>query len=323
MGAARLGFEALEGVTHGARRLGARLASGSRAGSIVDLNRALAVKLAAQDVGAPEAEANSLLPADALAFSRRLPEALDAAREVVAWVECALESYDAPDLIAGGIVAPRRNVRLAAPVLRPGKIVGVLANYAAAGAGPAPARPALFIEAPSALAGPEDELWLPAGATEVAFEGGLAAVIGRPARNVCPEQALEYVFGYCAALDFALCDVATARSDPLSRSRDGTTFVGPTLVTRDEISDPQDLGIRTLLSREMLQLAPTKEMRFSIGELLACASALFTLNPGDLLLTGGLPCAPARSLRDGDVVELEIEKIGRLAIYVRAAGSGT
>lgn len=327
MGAAGLGFEALEGVTQGARRLGAVLTAGSRAGSIVDLNRALAVKLAAEDAGAPEAEANSLLPADALAFLRRLPDALGAAREVVGWVERAVERYDAPDLVAAGVVTPRRNVRLAAPVPRPGKILAVESNYTAAGASARPARPALFLEAPSALAGPEEEIRLPAQSLPTRFAGGLAAVIGRPARAVPVEHALECVVGYSVALDFAWCDADD--DDPpdlLARSRDGSTLVGPALVTCDEIPDPQDLGIRALLSRELLQQARTKEMLFSIAELLAFASTRVTLEPGDLLLTGGLPCASVRApraLRDGDVVELEIERVGKLAVYVRSAGSGT
>ncbi|HXK21851.1 MAG TPA: fumarylacetoacetate hydrolase family protein [Myxococcota bacterium] len=322
IGAAGLGFEALEGVTQGARRLGALLGAGTRAGSIVDLNRALAVKLAAQDAGAPEAEANSLLPADALAFSRRLPDAERAARDVIRWVESAVERYDGPDLIAAGVVTPRRHVRLAAPVPRPGKIVGVACNYAPAGPHEALEEPVFFLEAPSALGGPEDELRLPASAEPVGFEGGLAVVIGRTAHAVSRDDALGCVAGYCVALDFRFGDA----SDPLARSRDGSTLVGPALVTRDEIGDPQDLGLRVLLSRRPLQTARTAAMLFPVAELVARVSARVTLEPGDLLLTGGLPCGPARltrPLRDGDVVEVEIERIGKLATYVRAAASGT
>jgi 2-keto-4-pentenoate hydratase/2-oxohepta-3-ene-1,7-dioic acid hydratase in catechol pathway len=322
IGVAGLGFEALEGVTQGTCRLGALLGAGTRAGSIVDLNRALAVKLAAQDAGAPEAEANSLLPADALAFSRRLPDAERAARDVIRWVESAVERYDGPDLIAAGVVTPRRHVRLAAPVPRPGKIVGVAGNYAPAGERETSEEPELFLEAPSALAGPEDELRLPASAGAVGFEGGLAVVIGRSARGVARDDAMECVAGYCVALDFRFGDAG----DPLARSRDGSTLVGPALVTRDEIDDPQDLGMRVLLSRRPLQSVRTAAMRFPVAELIARVSARLTLEPGDLLLTGGLPSHPARRgppLRDGDVVEVEIERIGKLATYVRAAGSGT
>jgi 2-keto-4-pentenoate hydratase/2-oxohepta-3-ene-1,7-dioic acid hydratase in catechol pathway len=320
IGAAGLGFEALEGVTQGARRLGALLTAGSRAGCVVDLNRALAVKLAAEDAGAPEAEANSLLPADALAFLRRWPEAEAAAREVLAWVERTVERYDAPDLLAAGVVTPRRKVRLAAPVPRPGKVVAALSNPAPAA--PGRPQPALFLQAPLAVCGPEDELRLRAGEERTVFEAGLAAVVGGAARELPPERALDHLVGYCVAIDF-FCGDASASADLLARSRDASTAIGPALVTRDEISDPQDLGVRAQLSREPLRALRTKELSFSLAELLACASRRVTLEPGDLLLCGGVRCEPARALRDGDVVEVEIERVGKLVVYVRAAGSGT
>jgi 2-keto-4-pentenoate hydratase/2-oxohepta-3-ene-1,7-dioic acid hydratase in catechol pathway len=320
IGVAGLGFEALEGVTQGARRLGAWIAAGPSTGSIVDLNRALAVKLAAQDAGAPEAEANSLLPADAVAFARRLPDAERAARDVMDWVERAVARYDAPDLVAAGVVTPRRDVRLAAPVPRPGKIVGVLSGHGAAGAEKRPRSPAFFLEAPSALAGPEDELRLTHPVPPVRFEAGLAVVIGRPARAVSETESLDCVLGYCAALDFEVG--AADAADTLARSRDGTTLLGPVLVTRDEVPDPHDLGVRVMLSGKPLHAARTKEMHVGVAELIALASARVTLEPGDLLLAGGLACAP-RALRDGDVVEVEIERVGKLATYVRVAGSGT
>ena len=102
MGAAALGFETLGAVRHGARRLGALLTQGAHADSVVDLNRALAVKLAMEDVGAPEAEADSLLPADMLHFVTHLPHALDAARSARDFALESLDRYDAPDLVAAG-----------------------------------------------------------------------------------------------------------------------------------------------------------------------------------------------------------------------------
>jgi len=320
IGAAGLGFEALEGVTQGARRLGALLTGGPSAGSVVDLNRALAVKLAAQDAGAPEAEANSLLPSDALAFARRLPDAERAARDVVGWVERAVARYDAPDLVAAGVVTPRRDVRLSSPIPRPGKIIGVLSRPGSAGAQPS-SSPSFFLEASSALAGPEDELCLPHPAPPVRFEGGLAVVIGRSARNLADAEALDCVLGYCAALDFEIG--AADPFDTLARSRDGSTLLGPVLATRDDIPDPHDLGMRVLLSGRPVHAARSKEMRFEVAQLLAAASARVTLEPGDVLLAGGLFCAPQRALRDGDVVEVEIERVGKLATYVRVAGAGT
>jgi 2-keto-4-pentenoate hydratase/2-oxohepta-3-ene-1,7-dioic acid hydratase in catechol pathway len=182
------GFEALEPTTPGSRRLGSILASGEHAGAVVDLNRALAIHLAQEDAGAPEAEADSLLPADMLAFLRRLPASLAAAHAALEFTLDALARYDAPDLVRAGAVLPRTAVRLCAPVPRPGKIVGVARNYPSHAAERGGARageyPVLFLKAPSAVIGPEDPIRLPRVAAHVDFEGELAAVIGALAKDV-------------------------------------------------------------------------------------------------------------------------------------------
>lgn len=319
MGAAALGFETLEAVYHGHRRLGAILASGPSTGTVVDLNRALAVKLASSDAGAPEAEADSLLPADMAAFLRRLPDSDAAAREALQFVVDALERYDAPDLAAAGVALPRRNVRLAAPVPRPGKLIAVSHPQAEqAGA------PALFLVAPTAVAGPEDEILLPAGA-RLRCWGQLAAVIGRRARGLDRDDALGCVAGYCAGIALRLEDPALP-ADGIRFSRDGFAPLGPALVTADEVRDPQDLRFELRISGRTVQAAHTKELPVPVADLVAKASQLMTLEPGDVVLTGapqgGLREDP-RLLSDGDVVEVEIERVGRLAVYVRAAGPGS
>lgn len=333
MGAAALGFEALGAVRHGARRLGALLTQGAHADSVVDLNRALAVKLAMEDVGAPEAEADSMLPADMLHFAAHLPHALDAARGALEFALECLNRYDAPNLAAAGIAVPRRLVRLCAPVPRPGKIVGVARNYAAhgaeRGARKAPEEPVLFLKAPSAVIGPEDEIVVPEAVSQADYEGELAVVIGRRARRVDAEDALACVAGYCVANDVSARDFQGVRGQHfLGKSCDSFAPLGPALVTPDEIPDPQDLGIRTALSGEVVQTGHTKDMIFPVAHIIAFASRLMTLDPGDAILTGtpagvGAARVPPRWLRDGDVVEIEIERVGRLANYVRTAPSGT
>lgn len=315
------GFEALERSPAGARRLGALVPHGRHAGSVVDLNRALALKLAAEDVGAPEAEADSLLSAGAVSFLRDGERAMQAARAALDFALEALDRYDAPDVERAGVVEPRARVRLCAPVPRPGKLIGVARNYPAhaaeRGAAP-PGEPLLFLKAPSAVIGPEDEIRLPAASQQIDYEGELAVVIGREGRNLEREHALDCVAGYCAAND------VTARDFPQFIGKSGDTFapLGPVLVTADEIPDPQDLAIRTTLSGEVVQSGRTKEMSFGVAELLVFASKLMTLEPGDVLLTGtpegvGVARKPPRFLRDGDVVEVAVERVGRLRNYVR------
>ena len=326
MGNLGLGFEAFESTTPGTRRLGAIVQLGRHAGAVVDLNRALAVKLAGADVGAPEAEADSLLPADMAGFVRRTPDSLDVAHEAYDFAVDALDRYDSPDLLRAGIVEPRQRVRLCAPLPRPGKIVAVAdgpPDPATGRASSRPKEPLLFLKAASAVIGPEDEILLPAACKRVHHEGELALVIGRHARNVPAEQALEYVAGYCAASDVCARDYQDERGQRcIGSSCDSFAPIGPALVTTDEVADPGDLAIRSVLSGDVIRSGRTKELRFDIPALLSFASRLMTLEPGDLLLTGtpGNVRKPTRWLKDGDLVEVEIERVGRLRNYVRASG---
>jgi acylpyruvate hydrolase len=326
-GGAALGFDALEDAPMGRRRLGAILTTGERAGSVVDLNRALAIKLASDDVGAPEAEADSLLPSDMGGFLRALPRSREAAETALEFVQNALGRYDGPDVQRAGVIEPPQRVRLCAPLPRPGKIVGVARNYPAhaaeQGQHEPPEEPVLFLKASSAVIGPEDEIRIPAASRQVDFEGELAAVIGSRARGVSRDAALAHVAGYCVANDVSARDFQNTRGQRfIGKSCDTFAPLGPALVTADEVPDPQDLSVRTWVSGETLQAGHTKEMLFSLADIIAFASRLFTLEPGDVLLTGtpagvGQARTPQRWLRDGDLVEVEIERLGRLRNYVR------
>ncbi len=206
--------------------------------------------------------------------------------------------------------------------LRPGKIVGVGLNYRdhlkEVGV-EAPSSPPLFAKFPSAVVGPEEPIVVDARATERAdWEVELAVVVGRRMRQVTEEVALDHVFGYTVANDVSARDVQHAESQWL-RAKSFDTFcpLGPCVVTADEIGDPQALRMRTRVNGEPVQDSTTAEMIFGVAELLAFCSRSFTLEPGDVLLTGtpagcGEFMRPPRSLRHGDVVEVEIERIGVL-----------
>jgi 2-keto-4-pentenoate hydratase/2-oxohepta-3-ene-1,7-dioic acid hydratase in catechol pathway len=329
MGDAALDYESLEELPHGSTRLGALLPHGTRAGDVVDLNRALAIKLALEDVGAPEAAADSLLPSNARAFLAHLSSSLPAALDALAFVLDCLDRYDAPDILRAGVVEPVRRVRLLPPVPRPGKILSVDRNYpdpeTIATGGARPAAPELFLEAPTSLVGPGDDILVPRRAGLAEARGSLAVVIGQVTRGVARDRALECVAGYCIANDVAPADRDAGDRNHIGRSRDSFTPLGPSLVTSDEVPDPQDLAIRTEVSQRSTQSAGTKQMFFGVAELVAAASRVMTLEAGDVILTGS-PALTSdgtdplqRGLRDGDVVEVEIDRLGRLRNYVRAA----
>jgi 2-keto-4-pentenoate hydratase/2-oxohepta-3-ene-1,7-dioic acid hydratase in catechol pathway len=320
-----MGFESLEPVRPGSRRLGAVIPTGSYAGWLVDLNRALAIKLAYDDVGAPEVEADWMVPSDMLSLLRLGPAALKAAKMALAFAIDTLECYNAPDFLRAGAVEPAGRVKLCAPLSRPGKIIGALDGNLALGTSGLEdsAAPRLFLKAPSAVIGPEDEISLPAGARRVCFRGALAAVIGARTRNVAVATALDRVAGYCVANDVWSPDL---EDESIGRSCDTFAPLGPWLVTTDEIPDPAGLGVRSVVAGDVAQFSSTKEMRFSVAQIIAHASTIMVLEAGDVILVeapSGIeaPGKPKRWIRDGDFIEIEIESLGRLRNYVTSAKS--
>jgi 2-keto-4-pentenoate hydratase/2-oxohepta-3-ene-1,7-dioic acid hydratase in catechol pathway len=226
---------------------------------------------------------------------------------------------------------PIADGRLVAP-LRPGKIVAIGLNYAdhirEAGA-ERPARPLVFAKFPSAVIGPDEPIVLdPALAERVDWEVELGVVIGTTLRRASPAAALAGVFGYTVANDVSARDVQFSDGQWVrGKSFDSFCPLGPVVVTPDEIGDPQSLGLRTRVNGETLQDSSTAEMVFGVADLLAFCSQSFTLEPGDVLLTGtpwgcGEFMDPRRSLAPGDVVEVEVDRIGMLRNPVVAAGTG-
>ena len=203
-----------------------------------------------------------------------------------------------------------KDVQLLAPV-EPSKIICVGRNYAAHADelnNELPEQPLLFLKPPSTLIGPGETILLPPQSQQVDHEGELAVVISRRGRWISPETALEHVLGYTVANDVTARDLQK-RDKQWTRGKGFDTFcpVGPWIETD---FDPADAVITTMVNGELRQMGSTRDMVFRVRQLIAYASTVMTLEPGDLLLTG--TPAGVGPLQDGDVVEVSIEKLGTL-----------
>lgn len=186
-----------------------------------------------------------------------------------------------------------------------------------------PTAPLCFSKFTSSLSGPFDPILLPAEDAQVDFEGELGVIIGRKANRVAESEAMQYVAGYVAFND------VTARKwqfddGQWTRGKSCDTFApnGPFLVTADEVPDPGNLRITTRVNGEVMQDSNTNQLIFSIPKLVSYLSHSFTLNLGDLIATGtpsgvGFSRKPPLYLKDGDIVEVEIERVGRISNRVQ------
>jgi len=231
----------------------------------------------------------------------------------------ALEALKGVDLSA--LPAVEGNPRIGAAVARVETFYAIGLNYAqhAAEAGMEPPKePILFNKSASCLAGPNDALTLPKGSEKSDWEVELGVVIGKRAQNVSVEEALSYVAGYCVINDVSERAYQIERGGQWTKGKSAPGFgpVGPYLVTADEVPDPQALGLRLSLNGEMVQNNFTSDMIFSVAEIIAHMSEFMALVPGDVIATGtpegvGMGMKPQRFLRVGDVMELEIDGLGR------------
>jgi len=212
------------------------------------------------------------------------------------------------------------DVFLGPPVPDPDKIICLGLNYknhAEEAELQLPEVPMLFAKFRNALIGPTGTIILPEQSKEIDYEGELAVVIGRQCKNVSRENALDYVAGYMAFHDVSARDLQFRTSQFLSgKTLDTFAPCGPSLVI-NEIDDPQNLNIKTRVNGKTLQDGNTKDMIFPIAETIVYISHLMTLEPGDIMATGtpggvGFKRPSPIFLQDGDVVEVEVEKIGTL-----------
>jgi len=214
---------------------------------------------------------------------------------------------------------PLAEITLLAPSIPRSKVIGVGKNYrdhAAEMGGEAPAEPLLFLKTNTSVIGPIDAIVRPTQSARTDYEGELAVVIGRVAKNVSADQALDYVFGYTIANDVTARDLQSSDGQ-WARAKGFDTFcpLGPAIETDFDVDG--DARIVTRVNGEVRQDGPISDMVHSVREIIAYVSAAFTLLPGDVILTG--TPAGIGSFEAGDVIEVEITGLGILRNTARNA----
>jgi 2-keto-4-pentenoate hydratase/2-oxohepta-3-ene-1,7-dioic acid hydratase in catechol pathway len=222
----------------------------------------------------------------------------------------------------------RGNPRRGVPVAQVGKFIAIGLNYSdhAAEAGmPLPKEPIIFMKATTSLSGADDPLMLPKGSKKTDWEVELGVVIGKQARYVSEKEALQHVAGYCVVNDVSEREYQLERGSQWAKGKGCDTFgpVGPWLVTRDEIANPQRLDLWLDLNGERLQTGNTKTMVFSVAKIISYTSRFMTLMPGDIITTGtppgvGMGMKPQRFLKRGDQLTLGIAGLGEQSQQVIA-----
>jgi 2-keto-4-pentenoate hydratase/2-oxohepta-3-ene-1,7-dioic acid hydratase in catechol pathway len=212
------------------------------------------------------------------------------------------------------------NPRIGACVGQVGKFICIGLNYAdhAAESGMAlPEEPVIFFKATSAICGPDDDVEIPRGALKTDWEVELGVVIGKPTKYVGPEDALEHVAGYCVVNDLSERDFQLHRSGQWVKGKSCDTFgpIGPWLVTRDEIADPQALDMYLEVNGHRYQDGSTRTMHFDVATVVSHLSQFMSLQPGDVISTGtppgvGMGQSPQTYLKPGDRMELGIDGLG-------------
>jgi 2-keto-4-pentenoate hydratase/2-oxohepta-3-ene-1,7-dioic acid hydratase in catechol pathway len=240
------------------------------------------------------------------------PDTLSAA--ALSEIRAAIEAGQLPEAVEPHRYAP--------PVAQVGKIVCIGLNYvshAAETGAPTPAEPVVFMKAPDTVVGPHDDVLIPRQSRKTDYEVELAVVLGATARYLdSPQEARACVAGFAISNDVSEREFQIERGGQWDKGKNCETFnpLGPWVVTADDVSDPQDLGLRLWVNGELRQDGSTKDMIFGVDYLVWYLSKFMTLYPGDVINTGtpagvamGRPGQPY--LRPGDVVELEIDGLGR------------
>lgn len=249
-------------------------------------------------------------------------EALAAAREVERIIAGELEAGRAPAGPNGEpVVFDRSQVQLKPPITRPGKIICLGLNYAAharEGGSEPPKVPMMFAKFANALTGSGEPIVIPRESDKIDYEAELAFVIGKRAKHVGMDEALDYVAGYMNLNDVSARDLQRETTQ-FFRGKAGDTWApcGPYLVTKDEIPNPGALRIRSILNGQVMQDSNTNDLIFGVPFLVYHLTKTVTLEPGDIISTGtpsgvGMARKPPVFMKPGDVIKIEVEGLGIL-----------
>lgn len=282
---------------------------------IIDLHVAYKSLLASEGKIRAQQIADAFVPADMTGFLQGGKESLELAQNAI--------DYAVENKTDNGyrLVYALNEVKVEAPVPVPGKIICVGHNYREhilEMKRELPSHPVVFAKFANTVIGPQDDIPFYPISEQLDYEAEFAFVIGKRARNVSQEEALEYVAGYTIANDVTYRDLQRRTIQWLQgKTVEGSAPMGPWLVTSDELQNPAGLEVVLTVNGEERQRSNTANLVFSVQYLVGFLSNLMTLEPGDVILTGtpggvGVARDPQVFLKDGDVVKIEIDKIGAL-----------
>lgn len=282
---------------------------------IVDLNLAFEAMVAEKGDLRARIKANAMVPADMVSFLQGGDDSLAAAAEARGW-GLAHKDSEQRNLPLFWALA---DTRLLAPVANPEKVICVAHNYhdflKELGMKPH-SEPRIFSKFANSVAGWDDPVVRPAMSKALGYEAELSFIVGKRCKNVPEEQAYDYIAGYMTSNDVSASDL-TMRDVQNTRGKgfDSFAVLGQYLLTKDELPDPHNLDVSLRVNGKVLQESNTRELVYNVPQLLSFCSQVFTLEPGDIVMTGtpgGLAKDrdPNTYMEPGDVMETEIEKLG-------------
>lgn len=299
----------------------------TRAGAIVeeqviDLNFAYQAQLKAEGKYRYEEIANAFVPNNTDELYQGGKESIELAQGAIDFALANPTSFNKQ------LVYALADVKVEAPVIKPGKIICVGHNFRKhiqEMGRDIPSNPVIFAKYANTILGPQDEIPFYPISEQLDYEAEFTFVIGKQARNVAEADALDYVAGYTITNDVTYRDIQRRTLQWLQgKTVDGSAPMGPYLVTSDELYDPSGLSMVLKVNGEVRQDTNTDDFVFNVPQLVSFLSGLMTLEPGDVVLTGtpggvGVAMDPPSFLKDGDVVTIEVDKIGTLSNKVQNA----